>query len=315
MKKRVNLYQYGKIGGICLQLNFQNIELKDVSAFMNHWELTDQRSSDYSFPILWGWAEDYGYQAAADSETDLFWIRQTLPDIYNLAPIGRWRRNDWASLIRDRYGKNAEFWLVPERLLLIWKEQLGEGLEVEEDRGNWEYLYNVRDLAKLAGNRYMRKRNRVNQFRRLYKYVYRPISQEIIPSVMEFQHLWCLANQCGHVPGLAQENHGIQRILTHWNDIPNLCGGVIEVCGHIAAYTIGELAYDMIVVHFEKASLEYNAAYQVINKEFLEHMLKQDPALVIANREEDMNDPGLREAKMSYLPTGFIKKYHVKVSL
>ena len=298
-----------------MRLDFQDIELKDVSTFMNHWELTDQRASDYSFPILWSWAKDYGYQAAIDKKTDLFWIRQTVPSIYNLAPIGRWQRNDWISLITERYGENVEFWLVPERLLSIWRDQFGDRIEAEEDRGNWEYLYNIHDLAALPGNRYMRKRNRVNQFRRLNNYVYRPISEDIIPGVKEFQRLWCLANQCGHVPGLIQENHGIQRILEHWNEIPNLNGGVIEVGGNIVAYTIGELAYDMLVVHFEKASLEYNAAYQVINKEFLEHMLKQNPGLTIVNREEDMNDPGLREAKMSYLPIGFIKKYHVKINV
>ncbi len=282
---------------------------------MNYWELTDQRASDYSFPILWGWASDYGYQAAADESARLFWIRQTIPSLYNLAPIGNWHHDNWASIISERYGRDPEFWLVPERLLEIWQEQFGDSIEVEDDRGNWEYLYNIRDLATLSGNRYMRKRNRVNKFCRMYNYVYRPITPEIIPAVMEFQHTWCQSNLSGHVPGLSQENHGIQRILQHWDEIPHLRGGVIEINGRIVAYTIGELAYDMIVVHFEKASLEYNSAYQAINKEFLSHMLEQNPGLVIVNREEDMNDPGLREAKMSYLPTGFIKKFHVKISL
>ena len=85
--------------------------------------------------------------------------------------------------------------------------------------------------------------------------------------------------------------------------------------GKVTAYTIGELAYDMILVHFEKASLEYGAAYQVINKEFIAHMLAENPSLVKVNREEDMNDPGLREAKLSYLPFDYIRKYHVTVNL
>lgn len=296
-----------------MRLDFKDIELKDVATFMEHWENTDQRASDYSFPILWGWAADYGYQAAADRTTDLFWIRQTTPGLCNLAPIGRWHRSDWREIISERFGVSADFRLVPEKLLMLWKEQFGDRMETEEDRGNWEYLYDIHDLASLSGNRYMRKRNRVNQFRRLYDYVYKPISDDIIPDVMEFQHSWCQANMCGHVPGLQQENHGIQRILQNWNAIPHLRGGVIEVGGKIAAYTIGELAYDMIVVHFEKASLEYNAAYQVINREFLSHMLEENPGLKIANREEDMNDPGLREAKLSYLPMDFIKKYHVSI--
>ena len=31
-------------------------------------------------------------------------------------------------------------------------------------RGSWEYLYDIKDLAMLPGNRYMKKRNRVNHF-------------------------------------------------------------------------------------------------------------------------------------------------------
>ncbi len=298
-----------------MRLEFKDIDIDHVKTYMQHWSQTDQRASDYSFPILWGWASDYGYQSAPDKETDLCWIRQTVPGLYNLAPIGRWHRDDWAHLIEERYGKNSEFYLVPERLLDIWRAQFGGSMEIEEDRGNWEYLYNIKDLATLSGNRYMKKRNRVNQFRRTYDYTYKKITNEIAAEVTDFQQSWCQANNCAETPGLVQENHGIQRILQNWDRIPHLRGGVIFVGEEIAAYTIGELADDMLVVHFEKASLEYNAGYQAINKEFLSHMLEDHPELKVVNREEDMNDPGLREAKMSYLPTGFIKKYHVKVSL
>lgn len=296
-------------------LSFDDVDLRHVAPYMRHWERTLQRASDYSFPILWGWASDYGYQAAVEKETELFWIRQTLPKVFNLAPLGDWRRDDWAKLITDRYGKKCEFWLVPETLLNIWREQFGEAIEADTDRGNWEYLYNIRDLASLEGKKYMKKRNRVNQFRRSYDYIYRPISCQLIPAVLEFHEAWCQANACNSTPTLQQESHGIKRILGHWGEIPHMRGGVIEVGGKVVAYTLGELSGADLLIHFEKASLEYGAAYQTINKEFLVHMLEQTPGLSAVNREEDMNDPGLREAKLSYLPTDFIRKYYVKISL
>lgn len=298
-----------------MSLEYQNIELGEVTRFMEHWEQTHQRSSDYSFPILWGWAEDYGYQAATHENDGLYWIRQTRPDTFNLAPIGLWHRDNWGELLEKHFGKTCEFRLVPEKLLEIWRAQLGDRVRACECRGTWEYIYDIHALASLAGNKYMKKRNRVNQFRRSYDYIYRPLTPALIPAVAEFQEAWCQANLCNHTQGLRQENHGIQRILKHWCEIPNLRGGVIEISGKVEAYTIGELAGDMILVHFEKASLEYGAAYQAINKEFLAHMLEENPNLIHANREEDMNDPGLREAKMSYLPVGFIKKYRVKINL
>jgi hypothetical protein len=297
-----------------VHLDFKDIALKDVNAFMAHWELTEQRSSDYCFPILWGWALDYGYQAATDPSTGLFWIRQTTPDVYNLAPIGSWQRDYWEELIRENYGDDPEFWLVPEKLLDIWKKQFGDKITAEEDRGNWEYIYNIKDLAELAGGKYVKKRNRVNQFRRRYDYVYEPITPDIVPAVREFQQQWVEENAGSYLPGIEQESNCIMRILNSWGDVPHLRGGVIKVAGRIVAYTIGELAVDDILVHFEKACLEYNAGFQVINKEFLTHMLEEHPELRIVNREEDLNDLGLRESKMSYLPVGFIKKYHVKIN-
>ncbi len=292
---------------------YSDIKLEDISFFERYWKITSQRASDYSFPILWGWACDYGYRTAREDDKDLLWIRQTLPRDYDLAPLGNWERTDWADVIRERFGNEPEFWLVPEKLLEIWKDQLGEKLEAEDMRGSWEYLYDIRDLAMLPGNRYMKKRNRVNHFRRNYDYLFRPITQEIIPEVVEFQLAWCQANNGCTDKGLLQENHGILRILSNWESIPRIVGGVIEVSGKVAAYTIAELACNTILVHFEKASLEYGAAYQVINKEFMCRMLQEHPELAVVNREEDMNDPGLREAKMSYLPTDFIKKYRVRI--
>lgn len=275
--------------------------------------MTIQKSSDYSFPILWGWTADYGYTFAREEDEQLLWVRQTVPRDYDLAPLGDWKRNDWADVIQERFGKEHEFWLVPEKLLKIWKEQFGGRLETEDMRGSWEYLYDIRDLAMLPGNRYMKKRNRINHFRRNNDYRFKEITPGMIPEVMEFQQLWCHANGGCADKGLIQENNGILRILSNWENIPRMTGGIIEVSGKIAAYTIGELAWHTVLVHFEKASLEYGAAYQAINKEFMSHMVAKYPELAVANREEDMNDPGLREAKMSYLPTDFIKKYKVRI--
>jgi hypothetical protein len=66
------------------------------------------------------------------------------------------------------------------------------------------------------------------------------------------------------------------------------------------------------MIHFEKADLAYNAAFQVINREFLANECGR---FTTVNREEDMADPGLRDAKMSYHPADFVKKYTVRINL
>lgn len=306
-------YKWQRYGGAFLLLNFKEIELGDINFFSKYWRQMDQINSGYCFPVLWGWNEDYVCSLAPDEELDLLWIKQATPNPVTLAPLGNWHQENWKKIILDRFGKNMDFYYVPEGLLKIWQKQFGESIEIEEFRGGWDYLYDIKKLATLSGNAYMKKRNRVNQFRKAYKYNYIEITDAITSEVMDFQLSWCQANHCADVIGLKRECRAIKRILENWNNLPNLCGGVIKVNDNIAAYTIGELSGETLFVHFEKASLEYNSGYQIINRDFLANTLKKYPELKIVNREEDLNDPGLREAKMSYLPIDFGKEYHVEI--
>jgi hypothetical protein len=62
------------------------------------------------------------------------------------------------------------------------------------------------------------------------------------------------------------------------------------------------------VVHFEKADTSYNGLYQFVNQEFAAAL----PANIeIINREQDLGEPGLRQAKLSYHPSGFVRKFTV----
>ena len=65
----------------------------------------------------------------------------------------------------------------------------------------------------------------------------------------------------------------------------------------------------MLVIHFEKGNPDYKGVYQTINQMFLETLSGRYPTV---NREQDLDDPGLRKAKLSYHPIGFQKKFKVK---
>jgi hypothetical protein len=256
------------------------------------------------------------YQIAFDECDNLAWINGKQPAEHFLAPVGDWNaHSDWEGIIGARFGKHAEFQLVPEQLVNIWQDQLGASMEATENRASWEYLHPVSDLAELSGNKYMRKRNRVNQFRKQNPYSYITITEETLPRVVAFQREWCESyREFNGFDSIERESEGIIRnILGNWRLLPQLMGGAIETMGQMAAYTVAERADDdMVMIHFEKASLSYNAAYQVINREFLLH---EGNSFATVNREEDMADPGLRDAKTSYHPTGFVKKYTVRINL
>ena len=298
-----------------MKLLFSPITLDSLKPYFELWKKVPQKSSDYSSGVLLCWEGALGNQFSYEEEEGLVWNRGEKPDAHFLAPVGRWNRDDWEAVVRERFGSRAQFRLVPEALVSIWRRQFGDAMQIVEERGSWEYLHNVRDLADLSGNKYMRKRNRVNQFTKQNLYSYLPITPTLLPRIVEFQEAWCESYRIfASGDSIEQESEGIVRnILSNWEALPQLRGGAIEVNGKIIAYTIAEDAGDgIIMIHFEKASLEYNSAFQVINREFL---LRDATAFEIVNREEDMNDPGLRDAKMSYHPFDFVKKYTVDIAL
>ena len=64
-----------------------------------------------------------------------------------------------------------------------------------------------------------------------------------------------------------------------------------------------------VAVHFERALRSYKGLYQVINWETAKAVAAQGFDYI--NREEDMGDDGLREAKMSYFPVEIVKAYEL----
>ena len=90
----------------------------------------------------------------------------------------------------------------------------------------------------------------------------------------------------------------------------DLCGVLYFVEGMPAAYILGEelVKSKSYVIHFEKALTNYRGIYQFVNKSF--SSLLPDKYKFI-NREQDLGNEGLRQAKMSYRPCGFVKKYRV----
>lgn len=297
---------------------FRSVNMETMGEYMPYWEETKQRSSDYSPGVLLCWARAFGYQLAFDEAEHLVWIKGIRPEEHYLAPVGNWNIEGWDEVLAARFGTTAEFVAVPEKLVDIWKKQLGSSVivsdDAESDRSTWEYIHLVSELASLDGKKYIKKRNRINQFKKFNSYEYIKITPEVVPRIAKFQQEWCDSYKAfSDSTSIEQESDGIIKvILEHWEELPQMMGGAIEVMGHIVAYTIGEAAGNTLMIHFEKASLEYNAAYQIINQEFLIH---EGSPYKYVDREEDMGDPGLRDAKMSYHPSSFLKKFRVRIKL
>lgn len=293
-----------------MNLIFEPVSLEKGTIYLQRLSECANRASDYSFINLWGWAEEYGLQWAW--EEDLVWIQQTIPEPSLWAPIGNWTSIDWSSRLGSVLDLPVVFSRVPESLLPLWEKALGSRMVVQETRGHWDYLYDYPALIELRGNRFHKKKNLLKQFQKKYAHQYVSLGSPTIDQALAMQTDWCTWRDCESHHTLAAENRAIEKILKNWEALAGLVGGAIVVEGQMVAYTVGErLTDDMLLIHFEKGNPEFKGIYQAINQLFLNHL--QHPYQT-ANREQDLDDDGLRKAKLSYHPIDFIKKYQVTVT-
>jgi hypothetical protein len=164
-------------------------------------------------------------------------------------------------------------------------------------------------MVSLSGNKMHKKKNLLNQFRKLYQYTYAPICAKRLGLIRGMQQEWCEWRGCEESPGLIAENIAIARVLDQWENLPGILGGSLSVEGKTIAYTVAEdLGNGTVVIHFEKGLDSYKGVYQAINQQFLANT----SGFETVNREQDMGSPGIRQAKESYNPVGFLKKYKVR---
>ena len=292
-----------------MPLNFEPISLDKQDQYLQYFSQFPQKASDYSFINLWGWAQVYGlYWAWVDQ---MVWIKQTIPKEVFWAPVAPWPEIDWNLCFDTYFNSAAVFHRVPEDLMMLWQEKIGNRIFIEESREHWDYLYHVDELTQLGGRRFHKKKNLLNQFKKKYDFQFVPLDTEMIDMAMALQEDWCTWHDCKSLDALAAENLAISRVLGSWEKLEGPIGGAILVDRQMVAYTIAEpLSEDTLVIHFEKGNVDFKGTYQAVNQMFLEYFGQK---FKIVNREQDLGDAGLRKSKLSYNPSDFLKKYQISL--
>ena len=290
-----------------MSMVFEPIDLDRQSEYLAKLAQCDQIASDYSFINLWGWREAHGLRWAWHN--DLVWIQQTVPETVLWAPVGQWNHTQWESVWPTIKEQCNQIIRVPESLLKIWQSAIPAMVLPTESRGHWDYLYNRHDLVDLKGNPFHKKKNLVNQFKKKYTSTYLPFGPEMVDQAKGMQEDWCTWRDCESHETLDAENKVIAKILDNWQQFDGITGGALQVGDRLAAYTIAEELPDgTLVIHFEKGDPDYKGSYQAINQMFLENA---PCPCTLVNREQDLDNEGLRKAKLSYHPVDYVRKYRL----
>ncbi len=197
----------------------------------------------------------------------------------------------------------------PEQRELIEKCFPGK-FRFHTDRGSYDYVYSIDNLAELAGKKYDGKRNHINKFKKKYsEYLLEPINADNIALAEEMAHEWYKEKLSVNPDSdFHMEKAALSRALRDYEAL-GLEGLLLVLDGKVIALTMASrLSPDTFDVHFEKALTGYDGAYAMINCEFAKYIKEKHPEIEYLDREEDMGLEGLRRAKESYHPHHLVEK-------
>jgi hypothetical protein len=202
--------------------------------------------------------------------------------------------------------KEFNYWKnIPEEYAIQLNTLLPSEI-ISEDRNNFEYLYLRTDLAELPGKNFQKKRNLVNSYVKNYTQEEREIKvldKNTLKDALQVLDEW--KQNKGEHGDYDSAKEGVEL-----HEVLNFSGLIFYVKGIPVAYCQGEILADgkSFAVHFEKALDKYKGIYQYINQEFAKTIPEN---IVYINREQDLGDEGLRQAKMTYRPVDFVKLFKV----
>lgn len=283
----------------------RNLALEDKPLLDSLLKYIQPQISELTFTNLFAWNGSEPVQISRLEETVLL-QRRRLRDgkTFLLPPLGKQPLTSVLRLLRTASTMSYQVsfcGIVPEQV-----QQLGrEGIKVEPDRDDWDYVYLTSDLADLPGDKYHAKRNFISRCLSRYKCKYVNIGPSEVKNCLELQTEWCSLRNCSMVSGLEAENTAIKTAFDHFEYL-GIFGGAVYIDNKLEAFTLAEpLNDETAVVHFEKANTEIEGLYQVINQWFCQEALR---SFRFVNREQDLGMPGLRKAKQSYHPHHMVEK-------
>ena len=271
--------------------------------------LTPDGVSEFTFSNLYLFRNKYKYRVSRDAKGSgsggSFIIsgeaagRKT----FFMTPCGAPQQETLEALFKTHdYWKN-----ISESVLSPARERLKkQGVVFTEDRDNFDYLYLRKEMAELPGRKFHKKKNLINQFLSLYPdYRLEPLTAGLVPHAAEILEQWHSAKA-----GYADEEGDYEAAKDALDNFEkqSMKGAVVYINEKPAAYCLGESIKSgrMFTIQFEKAIETYKGIYQFINMAFAASLPDE---CTLINREQDLGKEGLRHAKTSYRPCGFVKKY------
>ena len=282
---------------------FSSLSLEAVQAIKADLQQQKDGMSELTFGSLYFFRNTYKYKISRFNERTLIFLGEEQKKAFffiigDPLPL---------ATLKELYNDCAYWKLISESYLTdnaVFFQNLKE--PPTEDRDNFDYLYTRLSLSTLSGKQLHKKKNHVNGFLSNYPdFTLKKLDTDTKKDASKILDIWATEQT-----NLQETDYEAAQQALALPQIADFLSLILYVQGVPVAWCLAELAAQgaTAVVHFEKARTDFRGSYQYINYAFAQSLPEH---VVYINREQDLGDEGLRHAKMSYKPEGFVKKYRL----
>ena len=282
---------------------FSPLSLEAVQVIKTDLQQLKDGLSELTFGSLYFFRNFYKYKISRFNEHALIFVGEERKKMFFFTigtPLP-------VSTIKELYDDCAYWKLISESYVTdnaaLFQNFTGSPIE---DRDNFDYLYTRLSLSTLSGKQLHKKKNHINGFLSNYPdFTLKKLDSDTKKDAYKILDIWA-AEQTD----LQDTDYEAAQQALALPETEGFTGLILYVQGVAVAWCLAELAVQgtTAVVHFEKARTDFRGSYQYINYAFAQSLPEQ---VVYINREQDLGDEGLRHAKLSYKPEGFVKKYRL----
>lgn len=280
-------------------MQFKNLSLTDIPFVRPYFEKYYDGSCDMTVGGTFIWRDYYKTEFAVYKDTIV--LRENKNGSYGV-PMGE----NCEEVLR-MLGK-ATYSFVSEKnkdiILSVFPNAV-----CREDRDSFDYIYDSVLMTELRGKSLSGQRNHINRFKREYEnYAFEDITDDNIEKAREFFERYS-KKAVKSASSAVEDRQKTFEVLDNYTAY-GMLGGMLTVDGEVIGASIGEIIADTIIVHIEKALVEYHGAYPMLTNMFNRRFAA---GVRFINREDDAGDEGLRKNKLSYCPVKLLKKYNIEI--
>lgn len=297
---------------------FSKPKFEEAARLAGIYALRNNKTCDSTVLDTYIWKELYDTRVYIEDEAALILMKDEKGYFAAMPYCREERLSEYFELLKEYFNEELK---SPLRIELADEDAVGAlklldnaEFEVSEEVDLKDYLYDAEQLRTLSGKKFQKKRNLINKFMKEYegRWEYKTLCCVDEYSLEVFLKKWFdqrVAEGVESKATLLFEKNGVIDVLRNCDKVTFRIGAIF-IDEIMEAFTIGSYNTNekMVVVSIEKGNSEIPGIYQMINQQF--HLNSYEEAELV-NREDDMGIDGLRQAKESYNPVDFARKYRV----